>query len=298
MGESGELPRCIAETIRPHAIRRVSQDHIEPGLCFGELHPLTEIRLEELVLAGIEGGADRCGKLDVALPFFLFPQELESLVGGFRFGDDRIVKVFRNEDFLPDGVLIPAVAPTSKLFCGVGNGLGGGRSNPLCGKREFPVGLLLLRLPQGVEAGNCRSVLLPGEVTTLEVFVEFGLFGFEEGQRAEIGEGNVTVIEDLAVVGELPAKGENLLDSLEPAFPGNKYPILAFSAEDRGMKETSILDGVPEFLQRLGVEFLSLAVGFDDDGRELDCVHGIFHGVMDGEGNCPITGAKNPPEPG
>ena len=224
-----KLATTVTEVLCPHAVGRVGEDHIELASIRRVCHVGEAVDVEEGVLVGVEGCADDFGQLDVAVTFLLALEDFESFVSGLGLGNCGVGEVLGDNDFLPDSVLIGTVTTASEFFGSVGNCVGwrGWGFDGWQGVDCLSALGFLLHRAESVEPCNGCRVFLPGQVSPLEVFIEFGFFGFEQGEFPNVGERYDTVGEDLAIVLERAAEFEDFADGFQPPLAGYQHPGIA-----------------------------------------------------------------------
>ena len=123
-------------------------------------------------------------------------------------------------------------------------------------------------------------MLLPREVFPADVFVKFGFHGFERGEFAQVGVGDLAGLcgKDFPGVEEAPAEGKDVGDCFEAGFTGDEDELVPLTAQNRRMEELGItrrgkLDRSLELFELLRVEFAALTVGGNGDGGKLGDVH-------------------------
>ena len=183
-----------------------------------------------------------------------------------------------DDDFLADSVLVRTVTTASEFLGSVSDGVSGcSRADVFAdGFGGFSALAFFLRGAKGMKAGNGCGVFLPSQVPALEVFVEFGFLGFEKREFPDVGEGDDSVGEDLAVVLERTPEFEDFANGFQPTLASHQHPGGAFPAQNRRVEELTVFDGVLEFLQSFRIEFLTLAFGLDDDFVKANGVHESF----------------------
>ena len=178
-----------------------------------------------------------------------------------------------NEDFLADGVLKVAVGTAGEFLGGVGNGMRGREGFGILVGSADCVGLSLTEF---VETPDRSRMLLPRQVFSLEVFVEFRFFVFEKGQVAEGGVGDFASVRvvGLAVADKVPAEVEDFLNRAESTLACDEEGLSRFiRAKNNRMHQPPFLNGGDQFLHGLRVEFLALAVFRNLNVVDGDCAH-------------------------